>query len=170
MQLTLKQKFFSLKEHFFITDETGQEQYEVIGALLSLGHRLTIQDMEGSQVGQVRQKLLSLTAKYFLQMGDQEEVELKRHVTLFKDHYTLSLPQGNWEIRGDFINHEYSMTQGERTVASVTRKLFSWGDTYLLDIPDPKDAMLALGVMLAIDCVLADAKNAQNSVHASHSS
>lgn len=31
-----------------------------------------------------------------------------------------------------------------------------WGDTYELDIVDPKDELLALAVVLAIDCVLED--------------
>lgn len=160
MQLTMKQAVFSLKERFLIYDETGQTQYEVSGQFFSLGHKLTILDRAGRPVGQIRQKLLSFTAKYFLDMEGQPEAELSGHVTLFQNRYTLSLPEGDWDICGDFLHHEYEMTQNGRLVASVTRKLFSWGDTYLLEIPNPKHTLLALGVMLAIDCVMADANTA----------
>ena len=36
-------------------------------------------------------------------------------------------------------------------VATVTKELFHWTDTYVIDVYDPKDALVALMVVLAID-------------------
>ena len=83
-------------------------------------------------------------------------MELKGHITLFKPHYTLEAEDGKWEIRGDFMAHEYEMKRGRDVVATVTKKWFSWGDTYLLDVADDADVLPALGVMLAIDCIESD--------------
>ena len=61
---------------------------------------------------------------------------------------------------GDFTAHEYEMKCGKEVVATVTKKWFSWGDTYLLDVPDDRDALTALGVMIAIDCIDSDTNHA----------
>ena len=50
MKLALKQKVFSLKEAFTVLNEEGEPVYEVAGKLISLGHKLTIRDMEEQEV------------------------------------------------------------------------------------------------------------------------
>ena len=36
----------------------------------------------------------------------------------------------------------------------IKQKVFSWGDSYELDIADPEDEIVALAVVLTIDCVM----------------
>ena len=156
MKLALKEKDFSLKESFQVLDEEGSPIYEVAGKLLSIGHKLTVTDMDGEEVAYIHQKVLSLVPKYFIEVAGQEEVELKGHITILKPHYTLETEDEKWEIRGDFTAHEYEMKRGRDVVAAVTKKWFSWGDTYLLDVADDADVLPALGVMLAIDCIDSD--------------
>ena len=38
----------------------------------------------------------------------------------------------------------------------IKQKVFSWGDSYELNISNPRDEILALAVVLTIDCVMAD--------------
>ena len=156
MKLALKQKVFSLKEAFTVMNEDGDPIYQVAGKLISVGHKLTVRDLDGQEAAYIHQKVLSLVPKYFIEVNGQEEVELKGHITLFKPHYTLEAEDGKWEIRGDFMAHEYEMKRGRDVVATVTKKWFSWGDTYLLDVADDADVLPALGVMLAIDCIESD--------------
>ena len=141
----------------------------MIGKLLSVGHKLTVTDMEGREAAYIHQKVLSLVPKYFIEV-DGQEMELKGHITLFKPHYTLEAPDEKWEIRGDFLAHEYEMKRGRDVVASVTKQWFSWGDTYLLDVADDADALTALGVMIAIDCIDADTNHAQSATIAQSNS
>ena len=162
MKLTLKQKVISLKESFTVMDEAGEPVYEVEGKLISVGHKLTVRDMAGSEAAYIHQKFFALTPKYFIEVNGQPEAELKGHITLFKPHYTLETAQGDWDIRGDFAQHEYEMKRGKEVVATVTRQWLSWGDSYLLDVPNDEDAVTALCVMLAIDCVQADTNHAQS--------
>ncbi len=163
MKLTLKQKVFSLKERFTVTDEEGNPVYEVAGRLLSWGHKLTLTDMAGNEAAHINQKVISLVPKYFIEIPGQDEMELKGHLTLFKPHYTLQAAGGDWDIRGDFMEHEYEMKRGHAVAASVTKKWFSWGDTYLLDVASEQDALTALCVMLALDCVQQDTNTATSS-------
>ena len=36
----------------------------------------------------------------------------------------------------------------------IKEKVFSWGDSYELDIVNPEDEIVALAVVLTIDCVM----------------
>ena len=167
MKLVLKQKVFSLEEAFTVTDEAENPIYQVAGKLISVGHKLTVRDMDEQEVAYIHQKVLSLVPKYFIEISGQEEVELKGHIILFKPHYTLKTDQGDWEIRGDFMEHEYEMKRNGQVAATVTKKWFSWGDCYLLDVVDDADVLTALSVMLAIDCVDSDTNTAQSATIAS---
>jgi uncharacterized protein YxjI len=53
------------------------------------------------------------------------------------------------------MSHQYVLGDGTRTVMQMSKEWFTWGDTYVLDIADSSDELIALGVMLAVDCVLA---------------
>ena len=156
MRYTIKQKVISLKETFHVTDEEGAELYEVSGKMISIGHKLTIRDMEGNEVAYIHQKVLSLTPKYFIEIAGQDEMELRSHITLLRPHYTLETPEGDWDIRGDFIGHEYEMKRDGEAVAAVTQKYLTWGDTYVLDVENENDALAALCTMIVIDCVISD--------------
>ena len=44
------------------------------------------------------------------------------------------------------------MTDGTgRIVATVSKELFNWTDTYMIDVEDSQDALAALMLVLAID-------------------
>ena len=48
-------------------------------------------------------------------------------------------------------DRDYTIRSGNRQVASVSKELFNWTDTYVLDIADPADALLVLLFVLAVD-------------------
>ena len=153
MQLVLKEKVFSIKDRFEVTDDQQNVLYTVEGKLLSWGHQLDITDAGGAHAAHIQQKVLALLPRYFITCDGMEEMELKGHFSPLHPHYTLETPEGDWEVRGDFLQHEYAITCGEKAVAGVTHKWFTWGDTYLLDVAEDKDVVPALCVMIALDCI-----------------
>jgi uncharacterized protein YxjI len=57
------------------------------------------------------------------------------------------------EAEGDFLDHEYAFTRGDRVVATVSKKWFSWTDTYGIEIADSEDAVLILASAVVVDMV-----------------
>ena len=149
MEFVLQQKVFSLHESFTVKDIDGNALYEVKGKLLSWGHKLTVKDLDGQEVMHVNEKVLSFPTKYTLETADGQEAALHAHITLLRAHYTLETPNGDWDIHGDFVDHNYEMRCGDTTIATVHQKILSWGDCYEISVPNDSDAMLALGVVLA---------------------
>ena len=57
-----------------------------------------------------------------------------------------------WSISGDFLDWDYSIVDSSgNTVATIGKELFRLTDTYVLDIPDERDALCALMIAIAVD-------------------
>ena len=57
-----------------------------------------------------------------------------------------------WQVQGSFMEWDYQVTEPcGALVATVTKELFHWTDTYVIDVVNPADALRALMLVLAID-------------------
>jgi uncharacterized protein YxjI len=81
--------------------------------------------------------------------------EVKRELFSFIHHrFTVDVPgPDDLEAEGDFLDHEYTLARGDRLAATISKKWFSWADTYGIDIVDTEDAVLILATAVVIDLV-----------------
>ena len=49
--------------------------------------------------------------------------------------------------------HDYEITRDGYPIVTIRKEWMTWGDTYELDIANPKDEIVALAVVLTIDAV-----------------
>ena len=76
----------------------------------------------------------------------------KNLITPFRDKYTIDVPgPHDLEIRGDLLDHEYTVERDGREVASVSKRWFSLRDTYAVKIVADEDHLLILAAVLAVD-------------------
>ena len=65
-----------------------------------------------------------------------------------------------WQIQGDFFEWDYEITDRTgRRVAALSKQLFNWTDTYVIDVEREQDAVYALMVALAIDAAKCSQSN-----------
>jgi len=57
------------------------------------------------------------------------------------------------ESEGDFLDHEYTFTRGGRVVATVSKRWFTFADTYGIEIEDGEDPVLILASAVVVDMV-----------------
>ena len=148
MKLLFKQRAFTWFDSYDIFDEAGDTVYTVQGRL-AWGHRLEISGAAGGYLGQVRQEVLTFRPRFSLFIGENCVGQLRKEFALFKPVFTLDC--NGWEIEGNFWEWDYRVTEGSRIVMTVSKELFHWTDTYQMDIADPRDALLCLMIVLAID-------------------
>lgn len=148
MKLLFKQRAFTWFDSYDIFDEAENTVYTVQGRL-AWGHRLEISDAAGNYLGQVRQEVLTFRPRFSLFIGENCAGQLRKEFALFKPVFTLDC--NGWEIEGNFWEWDYRVTEGSRIVMTVSKELFHWTDTYQMDIADPRDALLCLMIVLAID-------------------
>ena len=160
MNLYIKQKVFSFKDKFNVYDERGEIKYTAEGEIFTLGRKLHIKDTSGREVIYIKQRLLTFLPKYEISVLDGEVVEIVKNFTIFKHSYTI--PDWNIVIRGDFFAHEYEVLRNENQIAHLSKEWFTWGDTYAINIADPRDELIALASILVVDCCMEAQKNANN--------
>ena len=149
MKLLFKQRLFSWFDSYDIYDEVGNTIYTVKGQL-AWGHCLKIFDVYGNELGMVQQKIFTLLPKFEIYTNGNYQGCISREFALFKPVYNIDY--NGWHVEGDFFEWDYHVLDALGIcVATVSKELFKWTDTYVIDVNDSKDALSALMLVLAID-------------------
>ena len=149
MRLYFRQRFFSWFDSYDIYDETGAVAYTVEGKL-AWGHCLHILDSEGYHIATVRERVLTLLPQFELYLGEAYVGCIRKDFTLFRPSFTIDC--NGWQVEGSLMEWDYTIVDGMGfDVARISKELFHWTDTYVIDVGQPEDALCALMVVLAID-------------------
>ena len=149
MKLLFKQRLFSWFDSYDIYDEYGSAVYTVKGQL-SWGHCLKIYDARDNEIGMIQEKLFTFLPKFEIYMNNQYMGCISKEFTFFKPVFDIDY--NGWHVEGDFWEWDYRIMDGSgHCVATVTKELFNWTDTYTIDVENPEDAFAALMLVLAID-------------------
>jgi len=155
MRYVMKEKLFSWGDDFTIRDADGRDAFFVDGKAFSLGDQLSFQDLAGNELAFIRQKLLSWSPTYEIHRNGALAAVVKKELfTLFHARFAVDVPgPDDLEANGNFLDHEYSFERGGRTAATVSKRWFTFADTYGVEIADGEDDVLILASTVVIDMV-----------------
>ena len=149
MKLLFKQRFFTWFDSYDIYDESGATLFTVEGQL-GWGHTLHINDAKGEHIATLKQRLFTFLPKFDLYIGEDLVGTITKDFTFFAPAFDVDF--NNWRVEGQFMEWDYDiLDKFGNQVASISKELFNWTDTYVIDVADPNDALYALMVVLAID-------------------
>ena len=161
MKYFIKQKIFSWNDKFTIKNEQGKDSYSVEGEFLSWGKKLHVRDSSGKEVLYIEQQLWKFLPTYSLYINDEVVAKVRKEFTFFKPQYMIDGP--SWQVQGSFWEHDYQIMSDQKIIADISKEWLTWGDTYALDIKDEDHALVALGIIIVIDCVVASQQASANS-------
>ena len=73
-----------------------------------------------------------------------------KEFSFFRPRFRLDY--NGWQVQGNWLEWEYAIVDSAaRTVATVSKEIWHWTDTYTIDVYDAQDAVYALMLVLAID-------------------
>ena len=153
MRYIMKQKLLSWGDDFYIKDENDRDVYFVDGKAFSFGDQLSFQDLEGHELAFIKQRVLAWGKTYeIVRDGAIAAVVKKEMFALLHHRFTVDVPgPDDLEAEGDFLDHEYAFQRGGRVVATVSKRWFSWTDTYGVEIADGEDQVLILASAVVVD-------------------
>lgn len=155
MRLYIKQRVFSWTDSYDVYDESGQPRYFVKAEWLTLGHQIHVYDKRsGQEVGAVHQRLLTFLPAFDIVLGGREMGTVRKQFTMFTPSYQVDYR--GWDVQGDFFGWDYTVTDGRREVMAISKELFRWGDTYVLDYGSIADELPGLLLVIAIDAANCD--------------
>lgn len=148
MRLLFKERMFRWLDSYDVYDEQQTCVYRVEGKL-SWGHRLVIYDRLGIEVGEVKEEVFSFLPRFKMLQHGEEIGEIQKEFSFFKPKFHLN--SHDWKIEGDIWEWAYEVCSPTRRIMTLTKEIFHWTDTYVLDIAQEQDALSCLMIVLAID-------------------
>jgi uncharacterized protein YxjI len=158
MRFYIKQKVFSFRDKFRIMDESQKEMYQVSGKFMSVQNKLQLLNMDGSTVLHAKKKVFAILPKYTIFDPHDNEVAYIQRRFAFKPRFDVQVGTKDLRVEGSFWGHSFGIFDGDREVASISKKIISWGDTYEIEVHDDRDTELFLFIVIIIDQVIHEQK------------
>lgn len=149
MKLLIKQRVFAWGDTYDIYDEEGRVKYVVKAEVFAFGHQLHVYDAYNNEIGQIHQKLLTLMPQFEIVIGGKVCGIISKKFTFFKPKYEIDF--NGWRVEGDFLGWDYDVYSGCSSIIHITKELFHWGDTYVINIANPQDELMGMMLVIAID-------------------
>ncbi|MCQ2527531.1 MAG: LURP-one-related family protein [Saccharofermentans sp.] len=149
MKMFFRQRIISLLDSYDIYDENGSTIFTVKGRF-GLSHRFSVYDKYDREVANVEQKILTFLPKFSITAYGNDYGTINRKLTFFRPKYELE--SMGWTMEGDIFQWDYEIVdENNKLIADVSKKIVSLSDQYWIDVPDEKNALLALLFVLAVD-------------------
>ena len=154
MRYILKQKLVSLGNNFMIKDSAGRDAFRVSGSLLSLGDKLSFQDLTGKELIYIEQRTVRRVSSYQVRRDGKYLAEVRRDDPSFLRHrFRIEVRESaDLEASGDFLDRKYVMRRGNQEIAEMSKRWFRPSETYTIDIGvSETDHMLLLAIAVVIE-------------------
>lgn len=149
------------KERFTIDDDGGTPQFETRRIYGLDGNSLSLRNLEGKELAAIRPR--ARPTRFEIATGTDQPITV-RHQGWFGRRYSMDTPVGETTATvGDFSRQSYEVISSGTARATVSRQ-FIRQQNLTIDVADDEDAVSLIAVVLAIETVRDDRREAQNSI------
>lgn len=155
----MREKMVSIGDDFWIENDRGEKVYKVDGKALRVRNTLVFEDPSGRELAKVQERMLRVKDSMEVEGpgGGQMAVVKKALIAPLRDRWTVNIKGGpDLEVKGNILDHEYSIGEGRDKVAEVSKKWFRMRDTYGVEIEPGQEDILILAVTVCIDQMTQD--------------
>ena len=150
----MREKLVSIGDDFWIEDNHGNKVFKVDGKALRIRNTLVFEDAHRNKLAQIQERKLRVkdTMEVEDANGKQIAVVKKALITPVRDRFTVKIKDGpDLEVKGNILDHEYTIGEGRNKVAEVSKKWFRVRDTYGVEVAPDQDDIVILAVTVCID-------------------
>lgn len=150
----MRQKLVAFGDDFWIENESGQRTFKVDGKMLRVRDTLFFEDTQGKTLCKIQERLVRVKDTKTIEGPNDETLAVVRKalITPVRDRWTVKIGDGpDLEVQGNILGLEYTIGDGSRKIAEVSRKWFRVADTYGVQIEPSQNDIVILAVTVAID-------------------
>lgn len=150
----VRQRMVAIGDDFWIEDGDGRRAYKVDGKALRIRSTLLIEDAQGQPQCRIQERMLRVKDTMEIEGPDGGRMALVRKalITPVRDRWTVKVGDGpDLEVQGNVLHHEYTIGDGDRKVAEVSKKWFRIRDQYGVEVAPGQNDGLILAVAIVID-------------------
>jgi uncharacterized protein YxjI len=150
----MREKLVSIGDDFWIENNRGEKVYKVDGKALRVRQTMIFEDRSGKELAKIQERMMRVKDSMEVEdpSGRQIAMVKKAMITPVRDRWTVKVKGGpDLEVKGNILDHEYTIGEGRDKVAEVSKKWFRVRDTYGVEIEPGQDDILILAVTACID-------------------
>ena len=150
----MREKLVSIGDDFWIENTQGQKTFKVDGKALRVRDTLNFEDRSGKVLCKIEERKLRVKDSMEVEGpgGESMATVKKAIVSPVRDRFTVKIKNGpDLEVKGNILDHEYTIGEGRDKVAEVSKKWFRVRDSYGVSIDPGQDDIVILAVTICID-------------------
>jgi uncharacterized protein YxjI len=150
----MREKMVSIGDDYWIENDKGQKAFKVDGKALRVRQTLVFEDTHGTELAKIQERKLRVKDSMEVEGPSGENVATvkKAMITPVRDRFTVKIKNGpDLEVKGNILDHEYTIGEGRDKVAEVSKKWFRVRDSYGVSIDPGQDDIIILAVAVCID-------------------
>ncbi len=148
--LIINAKMFSPGGEFWVTDESENPRYRVIGSFFKVPKEFHIYDVQGRHLAKVTHTVISLMPRFTLEICGQQVATIQKKFGFFQPKY--SIDAYGVEVVGNVWGMNFEIQRGGAVIGRIDKQ-WSMRDKYKVEVLDPRAELLVLGLVLAINYV-----------------
>ena len=150
----MREKLVSIGDDFWIENAQGQKTFKVDGKALRVRQTLKFDDAHGNELCKIQERKVRVKDSMEVEdaHGHQVAMVKKALISPVRDRFTVKIKDGpDLEVKGNILDHEYTIGEGHHKVAEVSKKWFRIRDSYGVEIEPGQDDIVILAVTVCID-------------------
>jgi uncharacterized protein YxjI len=150
----MREKLIAFGDDFWIKNEQGQKVFKVDGKVLRVRDTLKFKDKHGNVQCQIQEKMVRIkdTMEVEGPNGETLAIVKKALITPLRDRWIVKVGNGpDLSVQGNILDHEYTISEGNKKVAEISKKWFRIRDTYGVEIAPGQNDIVILATTVAID-------------------
>jgi uncharacterized protein YxjI len=150
----MRQKLVSIGDDYWIENDRGERVYKVDGKALRVRETLIFEDDRGAELVKIQQRMLRVRDSMEIEDRDGRRVAMvkKALITPVRERWTVQVADGpDLEVKGNILDHEYTIEDDRTKVAEVSKRWFRVADTYGVEVGPGQDPVVILAVTVVLD-------------------
>ena len=157
----MRQNLVSIGDDYWIENDRGERVFKVDGKALRARKTLIFEDSHGSELLKIQERVARVRDTMEIEDRDGHTVATvkKAMITPVRERWTVKVTDGpDLEVKGNILDHQYTIEDGRSTVAEVSMKWFRVADTYGVEVAPGQDPALMLAVTAVLDQMAHEAR------------
>lgn len=152
MKLYMQKDMFRWGVPLPLRDKSGRVRYTVNSDAYALGKRLHVTDLAGREALYIHQQIPSLFPRFQVEVYGRPVAQVVKDLSYFRPRYSIEMV--DWTVLGNLSQSDYEITCQNTVVASCRPQQSQEGTVLALEFMDRSWDLAALGVILALTCLL----------------
>ena len=150
----MRERMIAVGDDYWIEDSAGQKVFKVDGKAVRVRNTLNFEDAHRNVFCKIQERMLRVKDSMEVEdaSGAQMAMVKKAIISPVRDRFTVKIKNGpDLEVKGNILDHEYTIGEGRDKVAEVSKKWFRVRDSYGVQVDPGQDDVVILAVTVCID-------------------